>query len=48
MSFAVCIQASEGACRLSELKLWEISLVTFPMNIRKFREVLAECRKAMR
>ena len=25
-------QAGEGARRLSELKLWEISLVTFPMN----------------
>jgi hypothetical protein len=42
------------------LKLWEISLVTFPINematvtsldygreIREFRELLADCRKAM-
>ena len=54
----------DGVRRISEMKLWEVSLVTFPMNqaalitsvkrmddvsddIRRFREVLAECRKAM-
>jgi uncharacterized protein len=55
----------DGVRRISEMKLWEVLLVTFSMNpaatvtavkrmddvsddIRNFREVLAECRKAMR